>query len=300
LTARGAGGTIAGALPLIRQKSFVFGDRLTSLPFFNYGGALGDSEDIRKQLMERAAELGRELGVKQIEFRDVLRPPVDWPCRTDKVTMLLELPDSIDALGKQVGSKLRSQVKRAVREQPEVLIGASDRIPDFYSAFCEVMRDLGTPVYPRRFFEQLVSRMPAHCTLVTIRLGGQPAAGAFLVGHRGTMEIPWAATAQAAKPKSINMLLYWEVLRLAIERGYRLFDFGRSTVDSGPFRFKQQWGAQPVRLHWTHWRPNESTGRISAGTGPGRVMPRAIAAWRKLPVAVANRLGPLISPDLPW
>ena len=301
LAAQAADGRICGVLPLVRQKSLLFGDRLTSLPYFNYGGALADDAATRRALMERAAELGRELRVDQVEFRDVEPPPVDWPVRTDKVTMVLDLPDSVEALDKALGSKLRSQVKRALREEPELRIGGAELLDDFYAPFCEVMHELGTPVYPRRFFETLLAAVPSACTLVSVRIEGQAMGAGWLVQHRDTMEIPWAATTAAAKPKAVNMFLYHEVLKLAVARGMKRFDFGRSTVDSGPYRFKKQWGAQPVQLNWTQWT-REARGGAQKTRPPesGGLMNKATEVWSRLPLAVANRLGPLVSPQLPW
>lgn len=302
LTAQGPDEQLCGVLPLVRQKSLLFGDRLTSLPYFNYGGALADDPAIRRALMERAAGLGRDLGVDQVEFRDIEPPPVDWPVRTDKVTMLLGLPDSVEALDRQLGSKLRSQVKRAGRERPELRVGGAELLDDFYAPFCEVMHELGTPVYPRRFFEGLLAAVPAACTLVSVRIGGQPMGAAWLVQHRDAMEIPWAATTAAAKPRAVNMFLYHEVLKLAVTRGLARFDFGRSTVDSGPYRFKKQWGAQPVQLHWAQWTPKarDATRQTTRPPESGGPVDKAMSVWRRLPLSLANRLGPLISPKLPW
>jgi len=302
LTAHAPDGRVCGVLPLVRQKSLLFGDRLTSLPFFNYGGALADDEPIRRELMHRAAELGRSLGANQIELRDVEPPPLDWPVRTDKVTMVLRLPGSVEALDRQLGSKLRSQVKRAAREHPELLVGGAELLDDFYAAFCEVMHGLGTPVYPRRFFAALLESAPTASTLVSVRIGGEPMGAAWLVTHRDTMEIPWAATTAAAKPKAVNMFLYHEVLKLAVSRGLARFDFGRSTVDSGPYRFKKQWGAEPIQLHWALWTPGEraASSDTTKPPGSGGLMRRATAVWRRLPLGLANRLGPLVSPKLPW
>lgn len=302
LAAVGADGQLSGVLPLVRQRSLLFGDRLTSLPYFNYGGALADDLQTCATLMDRAEALGRDLGVRQIECRDVEPPPVNWPLRKDKVTLVLKLPDTVAALDQQLGSKLRSQVKRATREQPEVRFGGAELLDDFYGPFCEVMRDLGTPVYPRRFFETLLRAVPEACTLVSVRIAGQPMGAAWLAQHRDTLEIPWAATTAAAKPKAVNMLMYHEALKLAIQRGLSRFDFGRSTVDSGPYRFKRQWGAEPVQLHWALWTADGPKQAPQTPQPPdaGRLMNRATEAWSRLPLALANRLGPLISPKLPW
>lgn len=291
---------ISGVLPLVRQKSVFFGDRLTSLPFFNYGGALADTSGIQAALMERAARLCEDLGSRQVEIRDLDAAPVDWPQRRDKATLLLDLPPTVEALGKQLGSKLRSQVKRAQREQPQVLAGGTELLDDFYRVFAEVMRDLGTPVYPRRFFETLLDRCSDQCTLIVLKLDGTPVSAGFLVSHRDRIEIPWAATLTAVKSRSINMALYWEVLRHAVERGATVFDFGRSTIDSGPYRFKLQWGARAVPLHWTVWSPGARSETIASGAPAGGLRRHMTRAWSRLPLAMANRLGPMISPDLPW
>ena len=298
LVARSPGGEVAGVLPLVRQRSLAFGDRLTSLPYFNYGGALADDEQTRAALMARARDLARDLGVKRLELRDTITPPSGWHCRTDKVTLILELPANVEALYKSFGSKLRSQIRRAEREQPVLSVGGAELVGDFYTVFAQVMRDLGTPVYPRRFFECLATRFSSNCTVVSVRHGDQPVAGAFLVGYRDTLEIPWAGTVAAVKSRATNMLLYAEVMKFAVTRGYRRFDFGRSTVDSGPYRFKRQWGAQPSQLHWSVWPDEPAVEPGSASKGSHFAL--ATRLWSRLPLAITNRLGPLISPGLPW
>ena len=121
--------------------------------------------------------------------------------------------------------------------------------------------------------------------------------GAFLIGHGDTMEIPWASTLRDTNPLGINMLMYWSVLCRAIERGYGFFDFGRSTIDAGTYRFKQQWGAVPVSHHWHYWLPE---GRALPALNPGNPKFRLmIAAWKRLPVPVTRWLGPMIVRNIP-
>ncbi len=300
--ARGAGGELVGVLPLVLQKSLLFGGFLTSLPFFNYGGALADTGEIVQLLMEHARSLAQRLRCSYLEFRDVDLRPGDWGVRTDKVTLLLQLPPDMAALSKKLGSKLRSQVKRADRESPSVRVGGAELLADFYGIFCRTMRDLGTPVYPRRFLAAILERFPQHCVLVIIDRAGQPAAGAFLIIDRDRAEIPWAACREDAKPAGFNMKLYWEVLHAVIERGCSQFDFGRSTVDSGTYRFKRQWGAEPVQLHWHRWERSAAPSQphTPRPASEGKVMRYATAVWKRLPLGMANTLGPLVSPSLPW
>jgi len=295
IEARDARGALRGVLPIVHQKSLL-GNFATSVAFFNYGGALCDDEAIAQALMEQGRKLAQDSGCAYLEFRDTQRRPGDWAVRTDKVTMLLELPLDAAALSKQLGAKLRSQVKRADREDPSVRSGGCELLADFYQIFCRNMKELGTPVYPRRFFEAILRKFPDECALIVVDKAGQPAAAAFLIFASGRAEIPWAACREDAKRAGFNMKLYWEALLLAMSRGCRQFDFGRSTADSGTYHFKKQWGAQPMQLYWHRWERR----RRAHAPSDGRMMRYATSVWQRLPLGVANALGPLVSPGLPW
>jgi FemAB-related protein (PEP-CTERM system-associated) len=292
LEARDSSGTLLGVLPLVRQSSLLLGSFITSLPFFNYGGALCEDDAVASQLMQAAREWAVDSRSRYLEIRDVRLRASDWQLRTDKVSMILDLPDSFDELGKQLGSKLRSQVKRADRENPVLRTGGMELLDDFYDVFARNMRDLGTPVYPRRFFGTILERFADACRVLVIYRESVPHAAGCLVFHGSGVEIPWASCTAQGKTWGFNMRLYWDALALAIERGTHRFDFGRSTLDSGTFRFKKQWGAKPLQLHWHRWDREPA--------GEGRMMEYATAIWQRLPLGVANVLGPLVSPSLPW
>lgn len=287
-------GELVGALPVVQQKSLL-GNFATSVPFFNYGGAASGDVAVTCGLMERARDLARDLGCSYLELRDVHPRPGDWAVRTDKASMILELPSTVEALSKQLGSKLRSQVKRADREPVTVRSGGLELVDPFYDVFCRNMRDLGTPVYPRRFFRAILERFSDCSRILVVDLNGVPAAAGLVVFDGLRAEIPWASCRSDAKPLGMNMKLYWEVLTMVILRGCTSFDFGRSTIDSGPFKFKKQWGAQPLLLHWHRW---ERRPIVQAGDGALRRF--AVAAWQRLPLGVANAIGPHLSPKLPW
>lgn len=297
--ARTEDGRLAGVLPLVRQRSLAFGDFLTSIAYFNYGGPCADSPGIAVQLMQACCELARQLGCKYFESRDTEPRNGEWQVRTDKVSMILQLPATFALLSQQLGAKLRSQAKRADREQASAVAGGSELLDEFYDVFCRNMRELGTPVYPRRFFAMLLERLPEECLLVVIRRGAQPVAAGFLVIAGARAEIPWAACRADAKPAGFNMRLYWEVLERAVSRGCSQFDFGRSTVDSGTYRFKKQWGARPLPLYWHRWLPAAHRARAAAA-GDSKAMHYATQIWQHLPLRVANTLGPLVAPGLPW
>ncbi|GFE85467.1 FemAB family XrtA/PEP-CTERM system-associated protein [Steroidobacter agaridevorans] len=297
--ARHADGRLAGVLPIVQQKSLL-GNFMTSIPFFNYGGALADSREARFALMDRARQIARAARCSYLELRDTDPSSDGWSARTDKVTMILQLPATTDALSKALGSKLRSQIKRADRETIAVRTGGRELLDSFYAVFAQNMRDLGTPVYPKRFFAAILERFSEHATLVVIDHQGVPSAAAFLVIDGARAEIPWASCRAQSKSVGLNMKLYWEVLRHVIERGSTSFDFGRSTMDSGTFKFKKQWGAEPQQLYWHRWERDADPAKAGVAAKESRLMRYATSVWQKLPLGVANALGPLVSPSLPW
>lgn len=297
---RDGSGSLVGVLPVVHQRSLLLGSFATSVAFFNYGGALAADPDVALQMMVRASEAAKKLGCRFIEFRDTQSRLGSWVARTDKIVLRLELAATFDDLSKRLGSKLRSQVKRAEREGVQCRIGTWAVLDDFYAVFAENMRDLGTPVYPKRFFAEILRRYEPHCQVVVIDWRGRPVAAAFLVFWRGRAEVPWASCRAEGKPLGMNMKLYWELLSLSIDRGCNIFDFGRSTVGAGTDRFKRQWGAQPVPLYWYRWERPGSRSESTAGEERGKVMRLATAIWQRLPLRIANRLGPLVSGALPW
>ena len=300
LEAREPTGALAGILPVVQQRSWLLGNFATSVAFFNYGGVLTDDPLVAEQLMRRASETVEALGCRYLEFRDIQERVGPWSMRTDKITLQLQLPDTFAALSKGLGAKLRSQVKRAERESVRCRRGGAELLNDFYAVFAENMRDLGTPVYPKRFFEAILDRFSSYCELVVIDWQGGPAAAAFLTFWRGRAEVPWASCRAEAKPMGLNMKLYWELLSRSIERGCGWFDFGRSSVESGTYRFKRQWGAEPVPMYWYRWERAPSGQTIERGAGESRVMRFATMAWQRLPLTLANAFGPYISGALPW
>ncbi|MGH8309814.1 MAG: FemAB family XrtA/PEP-CTERM system-associated protein, partial [Steroidobacteraceae bacterium] len=297
LAARGSEGDVVGVLPLVRLRSLLFGDFLVSLPYFNYGGVLAQSAGVRARLLGAANDLARRLRVSHLELRHRCSGPESWPVRTDKVAMLLRLPETPEQLWRGLTSKLRAQIKRPLREGATCVFGRAELLDEFYGVFAENMRDLGTPVYAKRLFQTMLATFPESTAIAVVRLKGRPVAAAFTLRHRDTMEVPWASSLRRANGLGVNVHLYWNLLERAVAEGLTVFDFGRSTRDSGAFRFKRQWGAEPEQLYWHYWLRDGTT---VPGLSPANPKYRAaIAAWRRLPLPVANWLGPRIVKNLP-
>ncbi|MEZ5566613.1 MAG: FemAB family PEP-CTERM system-associated protein [Gammaproteobacteria bacterium] len=287
---------VRGVLPLIRLKSRLFGDFLVSLPFVNYGGCLAVDDEAERALMSAAGSLAKRLGVSHIEFRDQ-QPRKGWPERVDKVAMVLDLAHSSEEQFAAFGSKLRAQIRRPEKEGATTHIGGAELVPDFYRVFARNMRDLGTPVYARSLFSRIADALPEHARIAVVSLAGQPVAAGFTLRYRDRMEIPWASSLREFNRVGVNMQLYWSILKDAIESGIRQFDFGRSSVDAGTYKFKAQWGAKPHQLYWHYWlKPGQPMPNLTPSS-PKYAL--AIRAWQRLPVPVANIIGPRIVRNLP-
>ena len=288
-------GELRGALPLVRVKSPLLGHYLVSLPFLNYGGPLGEPDACRALAAWATAE-ARASCADLLELRT--RAALDVPLRASlrKIMVLLDVPEDPETLFQSFSSKLRNQIRRPQRESDiEVRFGLGELDP-FYDVFARNMRDLGTPVLPRALFEAIARTFPDLVLFGTVSWGGRPIAGGcgFLWG--GEFEMTWASSLRAHNHLGANMLLYWSFMREVIARRARTFNFGRCTPGGGTHRFKRQWGGRDVPLPWAQWSP----GAVDATPSPERrVFQLASAVWRRLPLAVANLVGPLLARQLP-
>ncbi len=290
-------GRFRGALPLVLLSSKMFGRFLVSLPFVNYGGILASDDQTKTGLIDTAIEYAVKVRATHMELRQVESSGLALPSSHRKVTMKLCLPDDFETLWKQFPSKLRSQIRRGQKEDMSVRFGGMDCLDEFYGVFARCMRDLGTPVYSKNFFSAILKIFPKEARICLVCRNGETLAAGFLYGFRTSLEIPWAASDKRFSRLAPNMLLYGSVLELACKEGFREFDFGRSTPDTGTYRFKEQWGAQPHQLHWHYWV--ESGGELPQLNPQNPRYNLAIKAWQRLPLVVTNWLGPHIVKYLP-
>ncbi|MQA90963.1 MAG: FemAB family PEP-CTERM system-associated protein [Gemmatimonas sp.] len=289
-----AGGVWQGVLPLVHVRSRIFGSYLVSLPFVNYGGPLG-SPSVQQELAVAALAEASRRGVDLLELRGGTMPYDGMGVSNRKATVLLDLQETAEAMWKWFPSKLRSQIRRAQKEEMEVRFGLSEVEP-FYEVFSRNMRDLGTPVLPKQFFEKIASSLARQAVVGVVYLGTQPVAGGLGFVWRDRFEITWASSLREFNRKSPNMLLYWSFMEHVIGRGAKTFDFGRCTPGSNTHIFKLQWGGESEELPWTQWSANG----VRSTPSPDRPIYRfATGAWSRLPLAVANRLGPVLSRQLP-
>jgi len=289
---------INGILPFVHLKSHLFGSFAVSLPYFNYGGICADKEEIRSELLQAAADIAWSEGMEHLELRHVNNNMNDLPVKTSKVSMRLSLLSTSEGMLKSFPSKLRSQIKRPLQENMYSRVAGTEELNSFYTVFSQNMRDLGTPVYSKLFFRNILETFPESSWICTIYTkNNQPAAAGFLVSFKNIIEIPWASSLRALNRLSPNMLLYWSVLDFACNNGFKTFDFGRSTPNEGTYKFKEQWGAKPTQLFWHYWMKNG--GPLPELNPHNPKYELAIKTWQKLPVWVTRLIGPSIVRNLP-
>ena len=291
-------GEFTGLLPLILVKGPIFGRFLVSLPYLNTGGVWARDECTAQQLVDGACDLADRLDVKYLELRHerpVKHARLNFE-RTDKFHMRLPLPDSADALLKSFKSKHRSQIRKSDDYDLAVEFGGAELLDDFYHVFARNMRDLGTPVFSRRLFSCILREFHGDAELCVVRKNRQPIASGILVHAHRVTEVPSASSLREFNRTNANMLMYWHLLQRAIERGSKSFDFGRSSEDSGTYKFKAQWGAQPHPAVWQYYVRKGSPDQMRPDAGGKQ---RLVQVWQKLPVWLTRWIGPSIVRGIP-
>jgi FemAB-related protein (PEP-CTERM system-associated) len=292
------GDRTCGFLPLAYVRSLLFGRYLVSLPYLNCAGVLADDPEVGCRLIDRAVALADELRVRFLELRH--EEPAEHAALTERMThkvhMRLPLPGTAEELWKGLSDKVRNQVRKGQKSGLEVAWGGAELLGEFYAVFSRNMRDLGTPVYGRGLFLSVLARFPGQAEFCVARLGGRPAAAAFLLHGWGVTEVPSASSLREYNAACPNMLLYWHLLERAVRRGQAVFDFGRSTVDGGTYRFKKQWGAKPTPAVWQYY---VRQGSIAAVRPENPSYGRMIRLWQRLPVALTRLIGPRIVRGIP-
>ena len=287
-------GQITGVLPLIDFKVPFLGRALISLPYCDVGGILADQTQIETALMSEALHLSRKKRAKRLEFRTVAKS--EEPGLSDdikKVRMILDLPASSEALLAGMKSKRRSQINKPLRDGLSCRLGGPELLEDFYPIFSENMRDLGSPVHSKKWFQAIVKAYGARSRVgLVLTRDGVPAGGGVILLNGKTISIPWASCLRKYNHLNPNMLLYYSFLSFAADNHFTTFDFGRSTPGEGTYRFKAQWGAQPQALIW---QEIDNDGAIAQTASANSNLRQSVGKfWSSLPLALCNALGPML------
>jgi FemAB-related protein (PEP-CTERM system-associated) len=314
---------IVGILPLVYIKTPFFGNRLVSMPFLDHGGIIADNQDCEEKLLQAAISLAGSLKARHIELRQLNKLSIlengivanvdnseivtkdrrkleshylNWSLWSQKVRMLLPLPDSSESLLKSFKSKLRSQIKRPIKAGLTVKTGGLELLDEFYKVFSTNMRDLGSPVHAKFLLRCVMEQFQELSKIILVLKSDEPIAAALMVGFKDVMINPWASSLRQHSRESPNMLLYWSMLAYAADHGCKYFDFGRSTPSEGTHRFKVQWGAEEHPMYWYKIRLSSKSSReiVQQTKNSGTRRDRLSSLWSRLPVSVASLLGPMI------
>ncbi|KUR77658.1 FemAB family XrtA/PEP-CTERM system-associated protein [Novosphingobium sp. FSW06-99] len=293
-----ADGVPAALLPLHAVHSPLFGRALVSTGFAVDGGVIGDGAHCGA-LAEAATRLAARLSCGTVELRGGPLPQAPgWHIKTDShAGFVAPLAADDEAQLTAIPRKQRAEVRKGLAQAMTMRIGttASDR-KMHYAVYAQSVRNLGTPVFPRALFDAVLDAFGDDADILTVLHGDEPVASVLNLYHRGAVMPYWGGGVFAARALRANDVMYYRLMCHARTRGCDRFDFGRSKVDTGAYHFKRNWGFAPQPLAYASWAAD---GMAPRDINPLSPKYRArIALWQKLPLAIANRIGPLIANGL--
>lgn len=290
LVAERPDGAVAGVLPLTEMRSALFGRALVSAGFAVDGGVLGDAVE---PLAGAAWDLARRLGVPEVELRGG-RAPAGWTVDdATYVGFVRPLATYDDAELTAIPRKQRAEVRRALGFELEVAVGC-DRaaLAEHHRVYAESVRNLGTPVFSAALFRAVAETMDAD--VLSVRHKGRAVASVLSLYANGTVYPYWGGGTHAARSLRANDRLYFALMAHARARGCARFDFGRSKAGTGAAAFKKNWGFEPTPLAYA--KRSDGPARAINPLNPKYAL--IVATWKRLPLPVANALGPWISRGL--
>ncbi len=288
-------GEIVGVLPLAHVNSRLFGNALVSLPFAVYAGVAASDPEASTALEQEAQQLAGKLGVDHLEFRNVVARHDDWPTQDLYVTFRKEILPDVEANMLAIPRKQRAMVRKGIKNS---LKSAVDRSSDrFFRLFADNVHRHGTPALPKRYFDTLLQVFGDDCEILTVTSSdGKPLSSVLSFYFRDEILPYYAGDDEAARDLAANDFKYWELMRRSCERGLRVFDYGRSKVGTGPYAFKKNWGFEPQPLRYEYCLYKRDS--IPQNNPNNAKYKLFIEAWRRMPIGLANWLGPHIVRNL--
>ena len=289
------GGAIGAVMPLVEIQSRVFGHFLIGNGFTVGGGPLAANDAALQTVLAEAEELGRARKVAYVELRDCGNAGPGWQAKSDLYAgfegpIAREEADNL----KQIPRKQRAVVRKALEQGFTISIERS--IQPFFDLYARTLRDHGTPILPRRFYENLLTVFGEQCEILTVRKDGVPISSVMSFFYRDKVLPYYTGSLPQARRSGANDMMYWALMRRAVERGATIFDFGRSKVGTGPYSFKSNWGFNPRPITHRYLLIGRDTLPNLNPTNPRYA--KVIAAWQRLPIPVANAISPFISRSL--
>jgi FemAB-related protein (PEP-CTERM system-associated) len=288
---------VVGVFPVVRLKSWLFGHVACSLPFVNYGGPCAISPEIETALLQEAGRVAAEWGVDYVEIRSRKHLGDAYATSTHKVSLTVDLTQGHDAVWKAFKTAHRQDIRGGYKKGFTAKLGGAELLDDLYSVLSEAWRDLGTPLYRKQYLEDVTATFRNLVRLCVVYHDGEAAAASFQAYDNGTAEGLWLGSRAKYRQQYAGYVLYWEILKDASLQGCQRFHLGRSTANSGTEAFKKKWNAHTTQLYWHYvLRGRRGIPRQDVNNPKYKL---AIKAWRKLPVPVANAIGPIFARNIP-
>lgn len=287
-------GAIVGVLPLFEQKSFIFGHTLISTPFCVYGGAIAEDDASLLLLEQAAADLGKQLKVDYIELRYATprenNPELTLNCHHS--TYLMPISESEQEILSSIKKKQRANVRQSLKNN--LVAEKISDVDSVHRIYSESVRNLGTPVFPKKFFASLKSTFGDDVDLMSVKKDGVPVSAVLSFYYKDTV-LPYygGGSPDARQLKSNDFMYYTLMCRAKTEKGSNIFDFGRSKNDSGSGKYKKTWGIEPQPLYYyCQLIEANSLPNLSPDNPKYKYF---IQVWKKLPLFISERLGPYLS-----
>jgi FemAB-related protein (PEP-CTERM system-associated) len=289
------GGEIQGVLPLGEIKSRLFGHSLTSLPFAVYGGVAASNDEAGAALEAHAQQLACSIGVEHLELRHTEQRHPDWPAQALYVTFRKAIAPKEEDNLLAIPRKQRAMVRKGIKLGLTCAIDAT--VDRFFALYADNVHRHGTPAFPKRYFQALRDTFGADCEVLTVSSAeGLPLSSVLSFYFRDEVLPYYAGDDEAARDLAANDFKYWELMRRACARGLKVFDYGRSKVGTGPYAFKKNWGFEPTPLHYEFCLyQREAIPQNNPNNAKYRLL---IQAWKRMPLPMANWLGPFIVRNL--
>ncbi|MDO8770446.1 MAG: FemAB family PEP-CTERM system-associated protein [Burkholderiaceae bacterium] len=290
-----AEGRIQGVLPLGHVKSWLFGNSLVSLPFAVYGGIAALGVQAADALELEAQQIAKRLGVAHLEWRNVTRRHPDWPVQDLYVTFRKAIQSDENANMLAIPRKQRAMVRKGIKNG---LVSEIDQTVDrFFTLYADNVHRHGTPAMPKRYFEALLAEFGADCEVLTVVAPDRrPLSSVFSFYFRDEVLPYYAGDDESARDLAANDFKYWEVMRRACARGFKVFDYGRSKQGTGSYAFKKNWGFEPKPLYYEYCL--YKLDGIPQNNPSNAKFKLLIEAWRRMPIGLANWLGPFVVRNL--
>lgn len=287
-------GEICGVLPLALVSSLFFGRALISTPFCVYGGVVASDETAHAALTQEACALAQRLNVDYMEFRNRRQQHPAWPSKDLYVTFRKAIQPESEANMLAIPRKQRAMVRKGIQKGLQSRIDADTA--DHYNLYAESVRNLGTPVFARKYLDTLKHVFGEACEILTVVHEGTPVASVLSFYFRDEVLPYYGGGGLAARPVAGNDFMYWEVMERARQKGLKIFDYGRSKRGTGAFEFKEHWGFEPAQLYYEYFLVKMREMPNVSPTNPKFEL--FIRMWRKLPLTVSRFLGPFVARNL--